>query len=160
MPLAPQKTIEIKTPDGRSARIRVYAMGIVIERGDDSRAFISGVEVPLWLITKAKEEIEPRELFRISKPAVRDRFVRKLGVRRVMIALKGRTLCKRFRDRLIAFDDEGRRRVYLHRRSWGDPWRLEYVDPAIKSFAELEEWEERRWRERRAQEKAWAGIHS
>ena len=159
MPMTPQKTIEIKTPDGRDATIRVYATGIIIERGGDARAFISGVEVPAWLVVKAPEEIDPREFFRITNPAVRDRFIRKLGVRRVMATLKGRTICKRFHERLISFNDEGRMRVYLHSRAWMAPWNLEYVDPAIKSIEGAKEWLEQRLKERRLREKAWSGVH-
>ena len=158
MAMIPQKTIEVKTVEGDTVRIRVYARGIVIERGTESVAFIAGVRVPDWLVEKAPEEIEPRELFRIKNPEVISRFIIKVGFRRLMAALKGRVVDKEDRQRLILFDDAGRTRTYLMGWRHGDPWQLEEVDAAIRSVESAHDWRRRRNEERRQRERKWRGF--
>lgn len=157
--MLPQKVIEIQRPEGGTVRIRIYPKGLVIERGTDTRAFILGVEVPEWLVEKSADEIDPRELFRIVSPRVRDRLVRKLGIRRVMSTLGGRVISRRGKERLIVFCDGGRRRVYFYTQSWSGQWWLEQVDPAIRTVSEAWEWKHRVEVEKNRQERAWRGLH-
>ena len=158
--MKPQKTIEVKSIEGHIVRIRVYSRGIVIERGEEVRAFIAGVAVPDWLVEKDPEDIDPRELFCIKSPEVISRMIVVLGPRRVLSALGGKIVDRRHREVLIVFDAEGRRRAYLRRGWHPEPWRLEEVDGSIMTVEAARAWQERRKMENPERGRKWRGLHS
>ncbi|MBI5882618.1 MAG: hypothetical protein HZB91_05890 [Elusimicrobia bacterium] len=157
-PLRPVKTIEISTQEGGHARIHIYGRGIVIERGEESRAYLAGVRVPDWLIQKQPEDIDPAEFFRLKSPEVRSRFLSVLGVKRVLKSLSGKVLERTSRHDLIVFTNAGRRRPYLRDKTADDEWQLEELDTAIKTIEEALAWMQRRLDNAKRQERKCRGI--
>lgn len=159
MPMTPQKIIKIKTVDGETVHIRVYARGIIVERGAETCAYMAGVRVPDWLVEKAPSEIDSRELFRLKSPELICRFIIKAGPRRVMSSLKGRVVDRDGSYRLIVFDDSGKKRTYLRRGWHSDSWRLDEVDPSIRTVSQAFIWQRMKEEQKKQEERRWRGLH-
>lgn len=99
---------------------------------------LHGVSVPRWLAERPAHEIDAHELPKIANAEIRREFVRKVGIERILSALKARTISASGLYELLELDlGDGLKRPYLRMQNPSvDAVHIEGVHPDCRTVQE------------------------
>jgi hypothetical protein len=101
--------------------------------------FLNGVAVPQWLVETKTEDIDPKEILKISNAEQRREFIRKVGIDRICYTLKAEVIDKKgeMYELLLLDYGDGTKRPYLKMQNPSlGVWHVEGVPVGTKTVEE------------------------